>query len=226
MRSVFVCGTDTGVGKTLVTGLLADYFAGQGLNVITQKWVQTGSSDMDDINEHLRIQGKTSKHIQKHKHLVCPYLLKFPASPHLAAKQENRSINKTKIISSYKRLLSSFDMTIVEGVGGALVPIDGKTLVVDIVKFLKIPVIIVSGNKLGAINHTLLTVEALKSRKIPILGIVFNDMYPDQDETILRDNAKISAALSGQKVLGRLPICLDLATAKKLSSTIFGSIMR
>ena len=115
-------------------------------------------------------------------------------------------------------------MTIVEGVGGALVPVDRNTTVLDMVKELQIPVIIVAGNKLGTINHTLLTVEAVKMRRMKLLGIIFNDLYPDQDEAVLNENAKISAVLSGEKVLGQLPNCHDLTLTKKIARKIFASI--
>ena len=183
-RSIFVCGTDTGIGKTFITGLLADYYSRQGLNVITQKWVQTGSTEMDDIKEHLRIQGKTINDIKQFQELVCPYVFKFPASPHLAAKREKKGISKSKIVSSYQKLLSSFDMTIVEGVGGALVPLDRNTTVLDLVKDLKMPAIIVAGNKLGTINHTLLTVEAIKKRRIKLYVFCSHMKITNQERRI------------------------------------------
>ena len=97
-----------------------------------------------------------------------------------------------------------FDCVVVEGIGGALVPYNSKNLVIDIAKELNLPVLLVAGNKLGAINHILLTLEALESRKLEILGIIFNNLE-EQDRTILRDNPRIVEKLSKVKVLGIFP---------------------
>ena len=97
MKAVFVTGTDTGVGKTVVCGLLAKYLADSGSSVITQKWLQTGSEGFpEDIQTHLNLMGISKKDIEKHQPLVCPYAFKLPASPHLAAEVEKKSINAAK----------------------------------------------------------------------------------------------------------------------------------
>lgn len=190
MTSFFVCGTDTGVGKTVVTGLLAKTFLDQGYSVITQKWVQTGSKGFpQDISTHLKLMGKTKSYVKGLLDLVCPYVFKYPASPHLAAKLEGKKVEVRKIKSDYKKLCGMFDIVIVEGVGGALVPLNEKTLLLDVVKELKIPVILVVGNKLGAINHTLLTAEAIKKRGLKITGVVFNEIDL-RDKRIICDNIK------------------------------------
>ena len=119
-------------------------------------------------------------------------------------KIEGRRISAGKIVKSFNFLSRHFDFVIVEGVGGAMVPFTDKRLVIDIVKELNVPVIIVAGNKLGAINHTLLTIEALRARKIKILGLVFNNMGKG-DKLILEDNPRIIKALSGQIIFGTLP---------------------
>jgi len=206
-RAIFVTGTDTGIGKTVVSGLLARYFLKKGGRVITQKWVQTGSSLPGlplDIKTHLKIMGKDKNYIKSHLDDVIPYVFKFPASPHLAAKIEGRVINESKIIKSFKRLSSEFDYVIVEGTGGVLVPLNRKHLIVDLVAKLNLSVLLVAGNKLGSINHTLMSIEALKKRKLNIIGIVFNNM-PGENKIILEDNCKIIKELSGEKVLGVLP---------------------
>ncbi len=191
MTSFFVCGTDTGVGKTIVTGLLARTFLGEGYSVITQKWVQTGSKGFpQDIAAHLKMMGRKKSHVRGLEDLVCPYVFKYPASPHLAARLERKKVEVRKIKSAYKKLCGMFDIVIVEGVGGALVPLNEKTLLLDVVKELKIPVVLVVGNKLGAINHTLLTVEAIKKRGLKIAGLVFNETEKG-GQAIKRDNIKI-----------------------------------
>lgn len=199
MTSFFVCGTDTGVGKTVVTGLLAKTFLDQGYSVITQKWVQTGSKGFpQDISTHLKLMGKKKSYVNGLLDLVCPYVFKYPASPHLAAKLEGKKVEVRKIKSAYRKLCGMFDIVIVEGVGGALVPLNEKILLLDVVKELKMPVILVVGNKLGAINHALLTAEAIKKRGLQIAAVVFSEI-DKSDKKIAKDNVRIIMKHLGMK---------------------------
>ncbi len=204
MKGIFVTGSDTGVGKSVVTGLLAKYLRKKGHKVVTQKWVQTGSRFSADINLHLRIMGVPKAKIKKYLNHICPYVFKLAASPHLAAKTENKKIKIAKIKKSFKLLSSNFDFVIVEGVGGALVPVDEKNLMIDIARELRLPVVVVAQNKLGAINHILMTIEVLKRRKMKISGILFNNCR-GQNKLILKDNPDIIRKISGQNILGVLP---------------------
>jgi len=122
---------------------------------------------------------------------MVPYNLSFPASPHLAAKKEKINIDPEKIENSFRRLEEAFDTVIVEGVGGAKVPLNKETLIVDMAQELRLSVLIVAENRLGTINHTLLTIEAIKNRKLPILGIVFNRASEAGDPEVLEDNILI-----------------------------------
>jgi len=199
MRAIFVTGTDTGVGKTFITGLLADYFIGKGRSAVTQKWIVTGSTD--DIRVHSKIMGLAST---ENRNLIVPYSFKFAASPHLAANLERKPINEEKIKKAFLELSRRYDFVIVEGTGGILVPISRKSLLIDIVEALRLPVILVVHNRLGAINHTLLSIEALKKRGIPIIGMVFNNL-PKTKKVILDDNQRIIGEISGVTELGELP---------------------
>ena len=210
MKAIFITGTDTGAGKTLISGLLGRYLLSKGYRVITQKWVETGSKDFSlDIRQHLKLMGKTKRDIVHYLPLVSPYNFTFPASPHLASQIDKKSISINKIKKSFKLLSHKFDYVIVEGVGGALVPITKKKLLIDLAKELNLPVVIVSGNKLGAINHTLLTIEALLRRKMRIAGIIFNNQPTRQDRVVLKDNPNIVKEISGENILGILPWTKD-----------------
>lgn len=210
MKSIFVTGTDTGVGKTIVTGLLAKFIASTGNEVITQKWVQTGNNGLSkDLRLHLKIMGKKPEAIKKYLNYACPYVFKFPASVHLAASLEKKKINPTRIKKSFEILTKDFDFVIVEGIGGALAPFSQRRLVIDIVKELNLAVLIVAENKLGAINHTLLTIEAVRQRGIKIAGVVFNNLSSRTDKLILNDNLRIVKKLSGIRVFGSLPYNRD-----------------
>lgn len=206
MKGIFITATDTGAGKTLVTGFLARYLCKRGLKVITQKWIATGERGnfSADTGKHLEIMGKTKRDIQDYLTLVSPYTFKKACSPHLAARAENRRISVNKIIKSFSVLSKQFDFVLVEGTGGVLVPFNQKRWVIDIAKELDLSVLLVVQNKLGAINHTLLTIEALKSRKIKILGMLFNNLK-QEDKRILKDNPQILKKLTKQQVFGVLP---------------------
>lgn len=210
MKSIFITGTDTGVGKTIFTGLLGRFLISRGKHVITQKWIQTGSPKFpDDINTHLKLMNCNKSTIKEYLRHICSYNFKFPASAHLASRLENKTINPDKIIKSFKILSNNFDTVIVEGMGGALVPFNQNQLVIDIAIQLKLPVLIIAGNKLGAINHTILTIEALRKRKMKILGMVFNNLQVKTDDLILKDNPKIVQKITSCRLLGTLPWIKD-----------------
>ncbi len=205
MKKLLVAGTDTGVGKTVVTGCLANFLLKKGASVITQKWVETGSSEgsSQDIDSHLKMMGKDRKDFSRYRSLMAPYVFSFPASPHLASRLEAKSISCKKIKKAFLELSRSFDFVIAEAAGGVLVPLDSRHLLIDIAKDLSLPVLLVAENRLGSINHTLLSVEALRSRGMEILGIVFNNIK-NCDKKILEDNVRIIRRLSGVSILGVL----------------------
>jgi len=215
MKGIFITGTDTGSGKTLIAGLLARYMIEKGYKVITQKWVQTGCADFKstDIAMHLKIMARREEDIKDCLGHVMPYVFKTASSPHLASKIENKKIDPCKIIKSFKALARKFDFVIAEGSGGALAPLTEKNLMIDIAKKLDLPVLVVAQNKLGAINHTLLTVEALRKRDIKILGIVFNNLK-GENEIVLKDNPRIIKALSGGNIFGILPWSKNIKSLK------------
>lgn len=203
MKAIFITGTDTGVGKTVVTGLLAGYFLKKGYRVVTQKWAQTGNGK--DIRIHIKImRGKQGDYTTLGS-LMSPYVLQHASSPHLAARLEGKRIDLSRVEKSFIVLSKMFDIVIVEGTGGVFVPLGEQTLLIDFVKRLRLPVLVVAGNKLGCVNHTLLTIEAMKSRRIKILGIVFNNMAKNEDTVILRDNPRIVKKFIKDDILGVLP---------------------
>lgn len=206
MKGVFVTGMDTGAGKTIVCGLLGRYLLYRGYQAITQKWIQTGTKYFpSDIDMHLRLMKRKREAIKSLLCFVSPYSFRFPASAHLATRLERRKISAMRIKKAFRELLKRFDFVIVEGIGGALVPYNKKRLVIDIAKELNLPVLVVSQNRLGAINHTLLTIEALRARGMKILGIIFNSQHKKENKIILKDNPRIIKALTKVRILGSLP---------------------
>lgn len=227
MRSVFIAGTDTGVGKTIVAGSLAYYLEKKGLRVITQKWVQTGSGGelSGDIKTHLTIMGKSEQDILKYRNAVSPYVFNLAASPHLASRLSHRPIKEQKIKKAFDELRQAFDYVVVEGTGGVLVPFNEKCFLIDIAKDLKIPVLLVAENKLGAIHATLAALEALRSKKMKVLGVVFKNARKC-DKKILEDNPLIIKKIGKVRVFGVLPWQKTRIEARERFAPIAKNIMK
>ncbi len=216
VKSIFIAGTDTGVGKTMVTGMLADYLLENDRTVITQKWIQVGCGRLPrDIDTHLKLMKRRREDFEKYLPLMTPYLFKLAASPHLAARRDKRSISVDRIKRSFASLTKDFDTVLVEGTGGVLVPVNETMLLIDIVRELGLPVLLVAGNKLGAINHTLLSIEALRSRGIKVAGLIFNNISKGTERSILKDNPRIVEILTKMKVLGVLPYARGMGLMQK-----------
>ncbi|MDH2916710.1 MAG: dethiobiotin synthase [Gallionella sp.] len=175
--SYFVTGTDTGVGKTLVSCALLHAFAGQGKRVVGFKPVAAGCDD-DGHNEdakHLREAGTVRASYGQ----INPYCLPQPIAPHLSARHVGARIDFSRIFASYDELAGQSDEVIVEGVGGFCVPLNEKQDSVDLVKQLAIPVILVVGMRLGCLNHALLTMRAIADAQIECAGWVANVLHAD-----------------------------------------------
>ena len=189
MNHYFIGGIDTEVGKTIVTGLLGKWFREKGANVGTMKIVETGVDDGDlsaDIRTHRKIMGLEPLDVDRDG-TTCPYRFRLPASPHLSAKLEGREIEPDKIAAAANSLRKQFDVLLIEGVGGLMVPLTRDFSALDFVRQIRPPVVLVTSGRLGSINHTLLSMEALAARKIPLAGLVYNHCCETADE-IRRDS--------------------------------------
>lgn len=183
----FISGVDTDCGKTYVTGCLAAYLRHRGVSVITQKPVQTGCETVaDDLVEHRKAMGIGIQQEDKERR-TCSYLFRKPASPHLAARLEGVTIDTSKIADDTKYLLERYDVVLVEGAGGLMVPLNDECLNIEYVMNQKLPLILVTSSKLGGINHALLSIEACKNRNIDLQVLVYNRM--PKDDPILADDA-------------------------------------
>lgn len=169
----FIAGTDTGVGKTIVTAALAACLAQRGLKVGVMKPIETGvsanGSRLSDA-ERLRLGAETDDPLE----LVSPFRFSPPLAPLAAARHAHRTITIDRILTAYRTLAARHAFMLVEGLGGVLVPIADRADLRDLIMRLKLPVLIVGRASVGGVNHALLTIEALRHRKIPILGIVLN----------------------------------------------------
>jgi dethiobiotin synthetase len=215
VKGVFVTGTGTGIGKTVVCGLLAGFLRARGMRVTTQKWVETGVTDgPTDIDVHRRMMGDPGPTAEPPPEDRGPYRFSLPASPHLAAAREKRRVDPVVIEAAYRRLAESHDAVLVEGAGGFLVPLSEELLTGDLVARIGLPVLVVVGNRLGCVNDALLTVEAVRRRGIPLLGFVFNRLPGEGDGTtteVQADNPRIVARITRAPVLGEVPLLSDPA---------------
>ena len=183
MNVFFITGIDTGCGKTYSTGLMARYLKETGINVITQKLIQTGCSGIsEDIAEHRRLMrcGLFEEDINQ---ITCPYVFPYASSPHLAAKLHGTKIDTNVLSNATQQLTQKFDIVLLEGVGGLHVPIDDDFLIIDYIKMQNYPVILVSSSKLGSINHTLMSIESCSFHHINLFAVVYNRL-PESDNVI------------------------------------------
>lgn len=187
-RIVFVSGIDTEIGKTVVTGWLAQQWAARGENVITQKLVQTGCvGASDDILLHRRIMG-TGLFDEDRDGTTMPALFAYPASPHLSARLEQRPLDLAAIEAATARLCERYETVLIEGAGGLMVPLTEQLLTIDYVAEKGWPVLLVTSGRLGSINHTLLSLEALAARGIALHGVAWNSRDDSSDELIAADS--------------------------------------
>lgn len=169
---LFVTGTDTNVGKTLVTAAFARYLVKQGLPVGVMKPIETGVSPEGSDPDHLRLAAAAS--VVDPSYVINPYRFTAPLAPLAAAREERRSIELATIVEAFGRLKSRYAPVLVEGVGGVMVPLGAEWDVRDLMVKLELPVLIVGRAELGGINHALMTEEAVRQRGVAIVAILLN----------------------------------------------------
>jgi dethiobiotin synthetase len=194
--SYFITGTDTEVGKTFFTALLVRALRRAGIDAVAFKPVACGG--WHDVDELAAAADGTEP-----REAICPYHFEMPASPLTAAWAEQKTIEPARILDAYEGLRDRHPLVVVEGVGGWRVPISAEWSVADLAVQLALPVVVVVRNRLGAINHTLLTVESIEARGLTCAGLVLNhaDMSPDP---AARSNRATFGMLRGPRVLCEL----------------------
>lgn len=197
-KGIFVTGTDTGVGKTVVSAAIGWTLTQSGKRVAPMKPVQTGVGDDEllDIEFVQKVMG-TSYSLEA----VCPYRFPLPLAPLAAAELSRERIDVDKIKSAYFDLSSRNDAVIVEGAGGLLVPLTETYFMSDLAYDLGVGLIIVIRPGLGTLNHTLLSLEHARSRGLNILGIVINN-FPHSPAMAERKNPELLVRLTGERILG------------------------
>jgi len=204
IANLFVVGTDTVVGKTVLALLMMQFFFAKGYNPFYLKPVQTGCKDADDADSDA---GFIYRHVEplkgKEPAESVIYCFKNPKAPLYAASDEGKSIDLSKIERVVSKKAKAHFPVVIEGAGGVLVPVAGKKLIVDIISLVNGTPVIAARAGLGTINHTLLTIEAIEKRGLKPLGIVFIDAGEmETPSEMIRENKSAIEHASGIKVAG------------------------
>lgn len=215
-RGLFITGTGTGVGKTVITAGILRFLRGKGIDAVPVKAVQTGGVrakgglTAPDLDFCLSVAGMETS--DREVALMAPYVYTPACSPHLAGRIKGQYPKISHIRTCIKTLLSYCDMVVVEGAGGVMVPLDEQSTMLDLMKMLGFPVVLVAQAGLGTINHSLLSIQALKSAGLNVLGVVFNEVEPGlpEDDFIKKDNIETIVRMGNVQVLGNVTYLTDL----------------
>jgi len=206
-RGCFIVGTDTGVGKTVVTAALARWMHGQGVGVGVMKPIETGVTDQtagaSDAERLRRAAGSTDLLEE-----VSPYRFPAPVAPLAAARAREIRIDLERIALAFRALAARHAFMLVEGIGGVRVPLTGTSEVRDLVNALALPALVVGRPAIGGVNHALLTIEALQQRHVSVLAVVLNHSLPPEpstNETTQQSSTlEMLRELAGVRVVGPL----------------------
>ncbi len=196
-KAIFVTATDTHVGKTVATFVLAALLKNKGVNVGIMKPVQCAGHDAAFLKKSLALNDDLR--------LINPCYAPEPLSPHLAFCRAGKRVNKDHIFRAFARLKQCYDVLLVEGAGGLMVPLQKNYYNADLARDLRAEIIIVSPLGLGTINHTLLTINQAKAYGLKIRGILFSDNSPKAKSLAEQTNPAEIRRLSGVKILGTIP---------------------
>ncbi|HZG16992.1 MAG TPA: dethiobiotin synthase [Candidatus Bathyarchaeia archaeon] len=217
-KGLFITGTGTGVGKTVVTAYLTALYRNNGVGATAYKPIQSGAVQEEDrllspdVMFYQSVAGKLAEQSE-----LCTYCLEEEASPHLAAQRAGVIIQPEAIQQTFNKLAGENDIVLVEGAGGLAVPLAVQAghywMTADLVKQLALPLLIVTSPQLGTINHTLMTIQYARAQQIPIIGMIVNGLseVPTLVET---DNLKILERLGQIPILGILPRFQEPLTAE------------
>jgi len=206
--TLFVTATDTEVGKTAIASSLAVLLRRRGRNVGVMKPLASGCEETGGelVSADGLCLARAAETDDPHD-LVCPVRLRHPLAPMAAAELEGRSLDLAEFRSALSTLAASHDCLIVEGIGGIMAPITADCLVVDLAAEIGAPVLVVARAGLGTINHSLLTVDAARSRGLTVAAVLLNSPVKSPGGLAEETNPDVIARLCGAPVIGPLPHC-------------------
>lgn len=228
-KSIFVTGTDTGVGKTTVSAGIAASLSQRGWRVGVYKPAETGcapdASGGRSAADAVRLQFFSA--CSADLDTICPYALREPLAPLVAAEREAVRIDPGRLAACYDAIARGHDITLIEGAGGLLVPLTPSVTFADFAKRLDVPVLVVVGSRLGAINHAMLTVRYAESIGLRVLGYVVNFFQADSDQAA-QSNVDVLARLLGP-ALGVVPYLGEVSAtedARRQLAEVFSTRVR
>lgn len=206
-RGVFITATDTGVGKTLVASALATCLTQRGIDVGVMKPIETGVSRSRKLqSDGARLKSAAGSRDPMAE--ICPYVFRLPVAPLSAARAEGKTIRMATIMRAFEHLRQKHACMIVEGAGGLYTPINQSFNILDLIYETRLKALVVGESGLGGINHALLTIHALRRRKIPVAALVLNQCRPARTKTArLQEQSTVNLLrqLAGVPVVGPLP---------------------
>lgn len=202
-KRFFITGTGTDIGKTVVCAGIAAVAVAAGYKTALIKPVQTGTDDYDA--DPMTVARLVPGLMSLPPDVAIPFRFRFAASPHLAAAREGQTLQLNEVVDACRRSeqLAAAEITLFEGAGGLIVPLNEHDTMLDLIEELGAPVILAADAGLGGINHAMLSVMALRQRHVSLAGIVLNRYRAD--DVIHADNLKMIAALSNLPILAAIP---------------------
>ena len=224
-RGIFVTGTDTEVGKTVIAAALAAALRSRGIDVGVMKPAESGCQTKNGVlhpldGAYLKSIAETPEPLEE----IVPCRLHLPLAPAIAAREEGVDVDLDHIVRAFHRLCQNHDLMIVEGAGGLLVPLTEKFFMIDLAFQLSLPLLIVAPNILGVINHLLLSVEVLRSRGADVLGVILNSPHPRNHEAADTNPDFLRSALP-VPFLGVFPFLKDLTETHEDRELLVESIL-
>jgi dethiobiotin synthetase len=218
---LFITGTDTGVGKTFVACGLAALLSESGCRVGVMKPAETGCLEKDGKlfpEDAVKLKEASGCAVPLEK--VCPFQLRDPLAPGIAAEREGTRIDIDRLIDIYDEIRAAHDLTLVEGAGGLMVPLLPSYTYADFARVLKLPILVVAPNRLGVINHLLLTLEHASCTGLRVLGYVLNEVQDGRSLAAETNRAALSV-LTAVPCLGEIPYRSDGATDRGAPADFF-----
>ncbi len=222
-RGFFITGTDTGVGKTVIAGALLLIIRSLGISVCGMKPIETGCMKSENVVQKAESRVKDTLLIPADGmflkeiadmddsiDIITPIRFENPLAPFPASEIEGTPVNIEKIKKAFEDLLRKYDMAVIEGIGGLLVPLNRNYFVLDLIKQFGLPVVIVSRPGLGTINHTLLTVNYAIKEGLNVAGIIMNYSQPPENTLAEKTNSRVLQQISPVPLLGIFPYLEDL----------------
>ncbi len=183
MSVFFITGIDAKIGKTFATGYLAKQLMEHGINVITQKLIETGCEDeiSEDISAHRDLMKISLQPVDK-QYISCPYVFKAAAPPYLAAELEHVTLYPNRISVATQQLKLQYEVVLLETSGGIMTPITDSLSTIDYIASQGHPIVLVTAATLESINHTLLALQAIAQRGLPLHAVIYNQ-FQEEDES-------------------------------------------